>query len=218
LINPAGYAFSIWGLIYSLILVFVVYQALPGAWVTRNDDMIFNQIGLLFAANMIFNGAWLIVFLQNTVVWRVLGGVDIILLTATTVWIMMITTRNQNNVVEIIGLRCAFSIYGGWLTAATILNIAIVLKDFGLKDSSPNMIVSEEVWGCIMLWVAYLVYFLVVLIERNPMFGAVYVWVLIAIIVEQSDHTWIVVNSSLILLSHLVFLVTSTGYLWFQKT
>ena len=42
-ISPASYAFSIWGLIYSLIGVFVVYQALPDDWVPdRNDDLIYN--------------------------------------------------------------------------------------------------------------------------------------------------------------------------------
>jgi len=30
LITPAGYVFSIWGIIYILLGVFVVYQALPG--------------------------------------------------------------------------------------------------------------------------------------------------------------------------------------------
>ena len=62
-INPAGYAFSIWGLIYTLLGVFTVYQALPGSWVPdRNDDLIYNKVSYVFIANMFINGIWLLIF------------------------------------------------------------------------------------------------------------------------------------------------------------
>ena len=62
-IEPAGYAFAIWGLIYSLLAVFVVYQALPGDMVPdRNDTLIFETIGYQFFINMIINSAWLVIF------------------------------------------------------------------------------------------------------------------------------------------------------------
>jgi hypothetical protein len=37
-IDPATYAFSIWGLIYSLMGTFAVYQALPDAWVPGRNN------------------------------------------------------------------------------------------------------------------------------------------------------------------------------------
>ena len=41
-LQPAGYAFAIWGIIYLLVTVFVVYQALPASMVPhRNDTFIF---------------------------------------------------------------------------------------------------------------------------------------------------------------------------------
>ena len=62
-ITPAGWAFSIWGLIYSLLAIFVVYQALPDDMVPdRNDTLIFKQIGYVFFANMITNAAWLVLY------------------------------------------------------------------------------------------------------------------------------------------------------------
>jgi hypothetical protein len=57
---------------------------------------------------------------------------------------MMISTKAKLSVTEIIGFRCAFSIYAGWLTAATILNISIVLKDLGKSDSNADMWISES--------------------------------------------------------------------------
>lgn len=37
-IAPANYAFAIWGVIYTLLAIFVVYQALPTGCVTSRND------------------------------------------------------------------------------------------------------------------------------------------------------------------------------------
>lgn len=60
---PAGWTFSIWALIYSLLTIFAIYQCLPGGWVTsRNDDFIFNKIGWLWSINCMLNAIWLPTF------------------------------------------------------------------------------------------------------------------------------------------------------------
>ena len=54
LITPAGFTFSIWGIIYTLLLVFVVYQVLP-----RNRNQSFLQrISFLFALSGVLNIFW----------------------------------------------------------------------------------------------------------------------------------------------------------------
>ena len=51
-LNPTALTFSIWGIIYSCIIIFVVYQALPADMVpNRPDDLIFNRIGYVFVLN-----------------------------------------------------------------------------------------------------------------------------------------------------------------------
>lgn len=129
----------------------------------------------------------------------------------------MITTRNLLSVTEIIGLRIAFSIYGGWLTAATILNFSIILKDLGVSDESEDMALSEEYWTGLMLWVAFVVYIAATLIERNPLFGAVYIWVLVGLIVQQWETLSIVVNSAVILAILTLILLGLTIYLAIEK-
>jgi translocator protein len=62
-ISPAGWAFSIWGLIYSLITVFVVYQALTDKCATsRNNELIYNNINYWFAANFAIGSIWVFMF------------------------------------------------------------------------------------------------------------------------------------------------------------
>ena len=95
-IDPAPWAFSIWGLIYSLILVFVVYQALPANWVSnRNEEVIFGQVSYSFSINMILNGVWLLIFTQDTPVAFILGGIEILWLLISCLYIMIQSQKAQ---------------------------------------------------------------------------------------------------------------------------
>merc|ERR1711990_44436 len=65
-VAPASWTFSIWAVIYSLLCLFTIYQALPGGFVkSRNDDFIFNKIGYLYSINMVLNAIWLPTFQTN---------------------------------------------------------------------------------------------------------------------------------------------------------
>merc|ERR1711990_280730 len=77
-IAPANYAFAIWGLIYTLLMIFVIYQALPDEWVpSRNNTLIFNEIGYQFFINMMVNSVWLVLFQTGKRWGFVLGLIDI---------------------------------------------------------------------------------------------------------------------------------------------
>jgi hypothetical protein len=80
------------------------------------------------------------------------------------------------------------SIYTGWLSTATILNVAFYLKSLG-KDTGNTNVPNEIFWSKIILSVAFLIYNSYSLVERNPLFGAVFVWVLLAIKDKQKDLT-----------------------------
>lgn len=181
-IDPAGYAFAIWGLIYSLLGVFTIYQALPDSVVPdRNNDLVFGQINYIFFANMLINSIWLVLFQTNTVWGFALGLIDIIAMLATNVYVMWLSTNDSVNVYEWIGIRGGFSIYSGWVTAATILNVAYFLKAAGLAD--PNILwgLDEEKITVAVLWVALVIYNLRAYWDRNPLYGSVFIWVILAI-------------------------------------
>ena len=57
---PAGFTFSIWGVIYLLLLVFVIYQ-IRNWWSKHRLDMSFVQkIGPWFAISCLANASWII--------------------------------------------------------------------------------------------------------------------------------------------------------------
>jgi hypothetical protein len=180
-ISPADYAFSIWAVIYSLIFVFVIYQALPGEWVPdRNDKLIFEDIGYWFFVNMLANGVWLILFQTYTNIGFVIALFDAALMLGTNTYIWMLSNRTSVNWAEWIGLRGGFSIYSGWVTAATILNATFMLKQFGVVDPEIPMFNEEQITVGILL-VAQVIYNLAAFTEMNPLYGSVFIWVVTAI-------------------------------------
>lgn len=77
-------------------------------------------------------------------------------------------------------IRGGFSLYSGWITAATILNAAFMLKSMGV--AYPNIEYNYEGYLSVgTLWVGLIIYNLASFLERNPLYGSVYIWVLLAI-------------------------------------
>jgi translocator protein len=171
LIAPAGYAFAIWGLIYSLIFGFVIYQALPGP-ASKNKGLLYGSSGFnyLFAINMLFNSFWLIIFIQNN---ATAFGIDILVILVmllTAVRIVKLSSSVKLNWIETITIRGGFTIYAGWVLVATILNITFWLKSVGMANDPERSIAT--------LFAACVTYFVQAMRLRNPLFSAVYFWVL----------------------------------------
>ena len=55
LFTPAGFTFSIWGLIYLGLVAFVIYQALP----SQRDNESIARISQLFAMTCVANASWI---------------------------------------------------------------------------------------------------------------------------------------------------------------
>jgi len=136
---------------------------------------------------MILNGSWLIVILTNTNVGFGFSFLIIALMTATQAFIMVKSLRAKLDLVEIFVIRCGFTIYTGWVAAATIINAATFLKILGMKN--PNAGFDESTWSVIMLHVALVIYVLASFMERNPLFGAVYIWAVSAIRAKQTAYS-----------------------------
>lgn len=106
-------------------------------------------------------------------------------------------------------MRIGFSLYAGWQTAATLLGVAQWLRQDVITDSS-----FEAIYGSNLIWIAWPVYILATLREEEPIYGAVWSWVLFAVISEDKSAAngvnitaWIVViPHTLFILGYVVFL------------
>lgn len=130
---------------------------------------------------MLINGLWLCLFMTDTPWGFGLALLDIVAMLTSNIWVMIKASSTQLNLVETLSLWGGFSIYAGWVTAATILNIAILLKSLGLADPNIPWGLNEENLTQLVAWVALVIYNFVSYTEKNPLYGSVYIWVAVAI-------------------------------------
>lgn len=81
-------------------------------------------------------------------------------------------------VAEMIGFRFGMSIYSGWLTAATILGGSIMLKTWGWSEANGYNEITPTV---VMLWIAFVIYCVNTFLNRDPLYGGVYIWACLGI-------------------------------------
>lgn len=135
LLAPAGSAFSIWSVIYVGLFAYVVWQWLPAN--TTSDRA--RSIGWLAALSMILNGAWLLVT-QVGWLWGSVAVIVVLVLALGVLVHRLGTHRPAGGVVERIVVDGTFGLYLGWVTVATVANIAATLADSGVR---PELGVAE---------------------------------------------------------------------------
>jgi benzodiazapine receptor len=182
LITPAEYAFSIWTLIYLLLLVFSVYQLLPGN-VAR-----FRPFRSLYILSCALNCAWLYFWYAEQIVFCF--GI----LTALTVTLLFINylIREPESLADTWIAKAPFGIYFGWTTSATLVNFVIMFKFLNVT-LSPSM---ETALAVALILVAALFAIVVRLKLVNYFYPLAVAWALTAIAVKQSGHAIIVTSAA----------------------
>jgi len=94
-IAPAGWAFGIWGIIYTLLGGFVFYQSHKSTEV--DTDVIYGQVGYMFSFNMVANALWLFLFGHDNSLYFGLALFDIVLMLVTAISVLNISTHSHLN-------------------------------------------------------------------------------------------------------------------------
>jgi translocator protein len=178
LITPAGYVFAIWGIIYFLLAVFLVYQILP----SQQHNPFQKQISFLFILTCVFNVAWLFLW-QN--LYLAYSSILIVgyLLTLIAIYLRLNIGKSNVSLREKLAVQLPFSVYLGWVTIATIANISVTLvaanwDGFGL---------SLETWAVLVLVVALILDLIVIVTRRDIAYSLVFIWALVGIAVNQTN-------------------------------
>lgn len=175
LFDTCWICFSIWSLIYVLLTGFVIYQFRT---YTGSRDSV-QTIRFWFVLSCIFNMAWLILWHY---LYIELSLTAMVLMLFTLIMIYQNTRRINNPTTgEKWLIKLPFSIYLGWISVATIVNVSIVLQinnwnGFGL---------NEPTWAVIMLCVGTLLAVIVGYLSRDSIYPLVFTWAFIAIALEH---------------------------------
>jgi len=176
LITPPGYVFAIWGVIYLLLGVFVVYQALP----SQKEKSFQTKVGWLFALSCVVNVCWLLLWQYNLIAFST------VLMFALITTLTMIYTRLDIGISkvprgEMLAVHLPFSVYLGWITVATIANISVTLVNLGYTE----LVLGAANWAVIVIIAALLITGLMLWTRRDIAYAAVLVWALTGIYMKQ---------------------------------
>lgn len=183
LFAPAGLTFSIWGVIYLLLGIHVLYQlglfrapGVPGAPVA-----LLERVGVLFSLTSLANMAWILSWHYDLI------GLSTVLL-ATMLGLLIWLTR------AVIGaglsrreqafVRLPFSVYFGWITVATIANITVWLVSVGWDGFG----IAEPVWAVAIIAVGAVIGTTVVVRDRDVAYGLVLVWAYLGIWIKHTSE------------------------------
>eukprot|EP00038_Savillea_parva_P006449 m.163857 g.163857 ORF g.163857 m.163857 type:complete len:285 (+) comp12346_c0_seq1:55-909(+) len=178
-ITPASYAFSIWGLIYFLLASFSIWQILPSQ--RTAVELLDEQMSWLFVASNMLNALWIVVFTQSNLVAIWFSCIILFVTLAVILSIMVrceLWQRPRDSWVEYVVVDAAFSIYAGWVTAASIVNASVALKGSGWNGSG----FGEDNWSALMGAVAAVIYLVVLYRRKDGLYGLVYCWAATAIL------------------------------------
>lgn len=174
---PAGYVFSIWGLIYVGLVAFAVYQALP----VQGQNPRLRSIGYMFALSCLANIVWL--FLWHYEIFPLtLVAMGALLLLLIAIYLRLDVNRIQVPTGERWAVHVPFSIYLGWVTVATIANVTSVLDYLNWSGWG----ISPEVWTVIMLTAGVAIASAVSLTRGDVAYMLVVMWAFSGIAVKHA--------------------------------
>jgi hypothetical protein len=173
--TPAGYVFSIWGVIYLGLIAYGVFQALP----RQRDNPALKQLALPFWISCLANIGWILLWHYGFFATTLL--VMLVLLGSLVLVYRTLNRYPQRSLGELICVRLPFSIYIGWITVATIANLTVVMED---KDLRPFGMGAEP-WALGMVMLGTIVAAAVGWIRRDVAYLLVIVWAFTGIVVKQ---------------------------------
>jgi benzodiazapine receptor len=184
LITPAGYVFSIWGIIYVLLGVFVIFQALP----SQKEKECAKEIGWLFVLSSVLNIVWLFLWQYEILSVSVIL-MFLLLTTLIAIYLRLNIGKKAVPLRKKLAVHVPFSVYLGWITIASIANVTVFL----VSENWNGFGISSETWATLVIIVALVITLLVLATRKDIAYGLVIVWALVGIAVKQSGNQNIVI-------------------------
>ncbi len=179
LVTPAGFTFAIWGIIYTLLALFVIYQALP-----KNKEKPFlGQVSSFFGLSSIFNVLWLVLWHYDFVTYSVILMLGL-LTSLILVYRRLDIGKTAVTIKEMILVHLPFSVYLGWISIATIANISVALTAIGWDGFG----IEAATWAVLIIVVALVLSLAMIVLRKDIAFCVVVIWALFGILSKQADY------------------------------
>lgn len=179
LITPAGYVFSIWGIIYIMLGIFVVFQALP----SEKEKSYQKRINWLFVISSLLNVLWLILWQFEQLIPST-ALMFLLLATLSLIYLRLNIGKSAVSLRERLAVHLPFSVYLSWISIASIANVAVALVSVNWDGFG----IDPETWAALLIIIALVLTLFVVATRKDLAYGLVIVWALVGIAVKQSEN------------------------------
>lgn len=179
-ITPPGYVFSIWAVIYFLLGVFIVFQALP----SQRNKKFQKRVGYLFTLSSLFNISWLFLWQYKFTLFSIIPMV-LLLATLLAIYLRLDIGKSKAPSKEKWAVQLPFSIYFAWITIATIADIGAAVISLNLNGFST----SATALAASGIVAALIITLLVTLKRRGISYSIVVIWALLGIAVNKGQNS-----------------------------
>ncbi|WP_424963581.1 tryptophan-rich sensory protein [Ekhidna sp.] len=197
LFTPAGFTFSIWGVIYVFLIAYVIYQYLP----RNRDNKTFDRINRHFVVNCAANTLWIFAW-HYELITLALILMGVILGSLIGIYRHVLPGKIAGFWDKLF-VRVPFSLYFGWITVATLANISVEQSVIGMD----NWIMTKTVWVFVELALAGAIATVMVIRYRDPIFGGVVAWAAYGITERQTGTPEVAGAAAAVMILVLVILI-----------
>lgn len=182
LVVPMGFTFSIWGVIYVYLAVFIAYQFTSSKTVGFTMSTALDRVGIFFVISSIGNMAWIVLWHYQNLIGSLLA-IIVMLLSLLVIYVRVNGRGYTLDRSEKLMVRNPFSIYLAWISLATILNLTALLVDNGWDAVST----SGQFWALGVYAILIVISAIVLSTKKDIVFNLVYIWALIGVAYRQIE-------------------------------
>ncbi len=186
LVTPANYAFAIWGVIYLGLIAFGIYQVAPA----QRDNILLQKVRSPIIAESLLQILWVFAF-QGRLFWLSVVVMIGILLSLIAAFLQLRKVDDRISRNEKWLIQIPISVYFGWITVASVVNIASAFYDSGWTGGG----ISPAIWTMILSAISAAIAAVITLRYRDVAFPSVIIWALVAIAIRQTSQSALVMTA-----------------------
>lgn len=177
---PSGFTFSIWGVIYLLLAIFIVYQLVYAFRKNTQNISFMEKIGILFFVSSLANFSWIFAW-HFEIIPLSLFLMLILLGSLMAIYIKLQIGISDSSRSEKYLVHLPFSVYLGWITIATIANTTALLVDLGWNRFG----LSEPFWTVAVIIIGIAISLTILLYRKDIFYCLVVDWALFGILIKR---------------------------------
>jgi hypothetical protein len=177
---PAGLTFAIWGLIYVLLGIFVIYPLIPS--VRRDPQKVdfVQKIGPLFFISCLANIGWIFAWHYQILPLSLIFML-ILLGCLLFIYLRLNVGKSETTRAERYFAHLPFSVYLGWITIATIANVTALLVNINWNTWG----LSEQFWAVAVIIVGIAIALSMLFTRKDIYYSLVVAWALLGILLKR---------------------------------